>query len=96
FEPPDPSQPLHETCAKEFVSQEPVFNTLSEVYEQQLILGSVWPDGQLAGLDLLMRVVRDIDAVQADSDALDPKRLSQATFIKSEAATAGLERGLNS
>jgi len=48
-----------------------------EVYEQQLLFGSGRPDGKLTGMDLLMQVVRDIDAIQADSDAFDPQLLNQ-------------------
>ena len=54
----------------------------SEVYEQQLLFDSGRPDGKLTGLDLLMRVVRDIDAVQADSDAFDPQLLNQFAKFK--------------
>ena len=53
-----------------------------EVYEQQWLFDSGRPDGNLTGLDLLMRVVRDIDAVQADSDAFDPQLLHQFAKFK--------------
>ncbi len=48
-----------------------------EVYEQQLLFGPRRPDGKLTGVDLLIQVVRDIDAVQTDSDAFDPQLLHQ-------------------
>lgn len=54
----------------------------SEVYEQQLLFDSGRPDGKLTGLDLLMRVVRDIDAVQADSDTFDPQLLHQVAKFR--------------
>ena len=49
----------------------------SEVYEQGELFDTGRPNGTLTGLDLLMRVVRDIEAVQADSDAFDPQLLHQ-------------------
>lgn len=54
----------------------------SEVYEQQLLFDAGRPDGKLTGLDLLMKVVRDIEAAQADSDAFDPQLLQQVTKFK--------------
>jgi hypothetical protein len=49
----------------------------NEVYEQKDLFDSGRPDGKLTGLDLFMGVVRDIDAVQADSNAFDPQLLHQ-------------------
>ncbi len=54
----------------------------SEVYGQQLLFDSERPDGRLTGLDLLMKVVRDIDAVKTDSDAFDPQLLHQVIKFK--------------
>ena len=54
----------------------------NEVYEQQLLFDSGRPDGKLTGLDLLMKVVGDIDAAQADSDAFDPQLLQQVTKFR--------------
>lgn len=54
----------------------------SEVYEQKELFDSGRPDGTLTGLDLLMRVVRDIDADQADSGAFDPQLLHQVAKFK--------------
>ncbi|MDA1014009.1 MAG: hypothetical protein O3A00_06100 [Planctomycetota bacterium] len=54
----------------------------NEVYAQQEFFDSGRPDGKLTGLDLLMRVVRDIDAVQTDSDAFDPQLLHQFARFK--------------
>lgn len=49
----------------------------TEVYEQKELFDSGRPNGKLTGLDLFMGVVRDIDAVQADSKAFDPQLLYQ-------------------
>jgi len=54
----------------------------SEVYRQQLLFESRRPDGTQTGLDLLIKVVRDIDAVQADSDAFDPQLLLQVAKFR--------------
>jgi len=54
----------------------------SAVYDQQLLCDAGRPDGKLTGLDLLMKVVRDIDANQADSTAYDPQLLQQVTKFK--------------
>lgn len=54
----------------------------SEVYQQQLLFDSKRPDGKQTGLDLLAKVVRDIDTVQADSDAFDPQLLQQVTKFR--------------
>ncbi len=54
----------------------------SEVYQQQELFDSGRPDGALTGLDLLMRVVRDIDAEQVDSAAFDPQLLHQVARFK--------------
>jgi len=54
----------------------------SVVYEHQLLFDSERPDGKLTGLDLFMKVIRDIEAVQADSDAFDPQLLQQVTKFK--------------
>lgn len=54
----------------------------SEVYQQQELFESGRPDGKLTGLDLLMRVIRDIDAAEADSDAFDPQLLLQVAKFK--------------
>lgn len=35
FEPPDPLPPLHEICAKEFINQEPILNTLQRRSENR-------------------------------------------------------------
>lgn len=53
-----------------------------EVYEQQLLFDSGRPDGDLTGLDLLMTVVRDINALQADSGVFDPQLLRQFAKFK--------------
>lgn len=50
-----------------------------EIYRQDLLFDSGRPDGKLTGLDLLMNVVRDIDAGQVDSDAFDPQLLGQVS-----------------
>jgi hypothetical protein len=47
------------------------------VYQQHELFEMGRPDGRLTGLDLLIRVLRDIDALQADSDAFDPQLLRQ-------------------
>ena len=49
----------------------------TEVYQQKELFDSGRPNGKLTGLDLFMGVVRDIDAVQADSIAFDPQLLHQ-------------------
>ena len=54
----------------------------SEIYQQQLLFDSGRPAGTLTGLDLLMKIVRDIDAVQSDSDAFDPQLLHQFAKFK--------------
>jgi hypothetical protein len=54
----------------------------SEVYQQRELFDSGRPDGKLTGLDLLMRVIQDIDTVQADSDAFDPQLLYQFAKFK--------------
>ena len=54
----------------------------SEVYAQQELFDSGRPAGTLTGLDLLMQVVRDIDADQADSNAFDPQLLRQVARFK--------------
>jgi len=51
----------------------------SEVYTQQILFDDGRPNGKLTGLDLLMHVVRDIEAAQADSEAFDPQLLQQVT-----------------
>jgi hypothetical protein len=53
-----------------------------EVYQQQWLFDIARPDGALTGLDLLTRVVRDIEAVQTDSDAFDPQLLHQFARFK--------------
>jgi hypothetical protein len=47
------------------------------VYQQHELFELGRPDGRLTGLDLLIKVFRDIDALQADSDAFDPQLLRQ-------------------
>lgn len=54
----------------------------SEIYGQQLLFDSGRPDGKLTGLDLLIRVIRDIDAAHADSDAFDPQLLDQVAKFR--------------
>jgi hypothetical protein len=54
----------------------------SELYAQQELFDSGRPDGRLTGLDLFMTVVRDIDAIQTDSDAFDPQLLHQFAKFK--------------
>jgi hypothetical protein len=54
----------------------------SEVYRQALLFESGRPDGNLTGLDLLMKVVGDIDTGKADSDAFDPQLLHQVSKFK--------------
>ncbi len=49
----------------------------SQINQQQELFDSGRPDGTLTGLDLLMKVVRDIGAEQADSNAFDPQLLNQ-------------------
>ncbi len=62
-----------------------------EIYQQELLFESGRPDGRLTGLDLLMNVVTDIDAGQADSDTFDPSLLRQVSkfrrFFKSSPFT---------
>ncbi|NQV25486.1 MAG: hypothetical protein HQ518_14090 [Rhodopirellula sp.] len=54
----------------------------SQIYQQKQLFESGRPDGSLTGLDLLRQVVRDIDALQADSDVLDPQLLRQVARFK--------------
>ena len=49
----------------------------STVYEQKELFASGRPDGSLTGLDLLMKVVADIDATRADSSTFDLHLLRQ-------------------
>ncbi|MBS0201795.1 MAG: hypothetical protein JSS49_02775 [Planctomycetes bacterium] len=48
-----------------------------EVYSQRQLFEETRPDGKLTGLDLLVKVVRDIDAGQANSNAFDPQLLRE-------------------
>src|SRR5690606_28777226 len=41
---------------------------VTEVYQQPWLIDSDRPDGKLSGLDLLIAVLRDIDAGKADSN----------------------------
>lgn len=54
----------------------------SEIYEQPFLFDSGRPEGTLTGLDLLMRVVRDIDEGHADSNTFDPQLLRQFAKLK--------------
>lgn len=53
-----------------------------EIYSQKELFDSGRPDGSLTGLDLLMKVVGDIDDARADSDAFDPQLLRQVSKLK--------------
>ena len=55
---------------------------VSEVYQQPWLIDSDRPDGRLSGLDLLMAIIRDIDAGKADSNAFDPQLLHQIARFK--------------
>jgi hypothetical protein len=54
----------------------------SEIYNQQELFETGRPCGTWTGLDLLLQVLRDIDSVQADSDAFDPQLLHQVSKFK--------------
>jgi hypothetical protein len=54
----------------------------NEIYQQQDLFETGRPAGELTGLDLLLRVIRDIDALQADSDAFDPQLLHQVARFR--------------
>jgi len=54
----------------------------SDVYDQKLLFDIGRPNGKLTGLDLLMNVVRDIDASKADSETFDPQLLMQISKFK--------------
>ncbi|MFO0977135.1 MAG: hypothetical protein U0996_12105 [Planctomycetaceae bacterium] len=54
----------------------------SEVYRQAWLFESGRPDGKLTGLDLLMKVVGDIDTGKTDSDAFDPQLLHQVARFR--------------
>lgn len=53
-----------------------------EVYQQQELFATGRPDGKLTGLDLLIKVVQDIDENQTDSTAFDPQLLFQFAKFK--------------
>jgi hypothetical protein len=55
---------------------------VSELYQQPLLIDSDRPEGNLSGLDLLMAVLRDIDAGRVDSNAFDPQLLHQIARFK--------------
>ena len=54
----------------------------SVIYEQKEFFDSGRPDGSLTGLDLLMKVVADVDASRADSNAFDPHLLRQFSKLR--------------
>lgn len=54
----------------------------NQVYEQELLFDLGRPDGRLTGLDLLMKVVSEIDAGKSDSDTFDPQLLRQISKFR--------------
>ena len=63
----------------------------NNVYAQQELFDLGRPNGTLTGMDLLMQVVRDIEAAEPDSNAFDPQLLHQFSqfrrFFKSSPFT---------
>ncbi len=54
----------------------------NEVYKQQLLFDLGRPEGKLTGLDLLMKVVSEIDAGHSDSDTFDPQLLHEVSKFR--------------
>jgi hypothetical protein len=54
----------------------------AEIYSQNLLFEGMRPDGRLTGLDLLMRVIDEVDAGKADSDCFDPQLLDRLTRFR--------------